>query len=108
MSCQFQKERINCKFLYWIGSVGCPKRILVHNEGEFTNEELITLCENFNIRICTTAAESPCSNGLIEQHNAVLQLTVTKTIEEVKCDLDMAVAWAISAKNSFKKVNHDM
>ena len=43
-----------------------------------------TLCENFNIRICSTAAESPWSNVLIERHNAILCLTVTKTMEDIK------------------------
>ena len=44
-------------------------------------------------------------NGLVERHNAILGLTVAKTIEETKCDLEMAVAWAVSAKNSLKNVN---
>ena len=75
------------------------------NGGEFANDEFITFCENLNIRICITAAESPWSNGLVEHHNAILGLTVTKTIEETKCNLDIAVAWAVSAKNSLKNVN---
>lgn len=92
-------------FQCWIGSFGYPNKILVDNGGEFANDEFITFCENLNIRICTTAAESPWSNGLVERHNAVLGLTVAKTIEDTKCDLDIAVAWAVSAKNSLKNVN---
>ena len=64
-----------------------------------------TLCENFNVRICTTAAESPWSNSLIERHNAILGLTVTKTMNDIKCDLHLAVSWAVSVKNSLKNVH---
>ena len=92
-------------FQCWIGSFEYPNKILVDNGGEFANDEFITFCENLNTRICTTAAESPWSNGLVERHNAILGLTVTKTIEETKCNLDIAVAWAVSAKNSLKNVN---
>ena len=56
------------------------KKNLVDNGGELDNTEFETLCENFNIKIYTSAAESPWSNGLIERHNAILDLTVTKTI----------------------------
>ena len=47
-----------------------------------------------------TAVESPWSYWLVERYNAILGLTVTKTIEDTKCDPDVAVAWAVSAKNS--------
>ena len=54
----------------------------------------------FNIRICNTAAESPWSNSLIEKrYNAVLDLTVTKN-EDIKCYLQLAVSWAVSAKKN--------
>ena len=74
-------------------------KILIHNT------EFQTLCENFNIRICTTAAESPWSNSLIEKHNVVLGLAVAKTLEDINCDLQLAVSWAVSAKNSLKNVH---
>ena len=32
-------------------------------------------------------------------------LTVSKMIEEAKCDLYVAIAWKVSAKNSLKNVN---
>ena len=89
-------------FPYWIGIFGHPNKILVDNDGEFDNTEFQALCENFNISICTTAVESPWRNGLIERHNAVFGLTVTKTMEDIKCDLQLAVSWAVSAKNSSK------
>ena len=35
----------------------------------------------------------------------MLRLTVSKIIKEVNCDLDMAVVWAVSDKNSLKNVH---
>ena len=98
-----KKELIVKKiFQYWIGIFGHPNKILVDNDGEFDNTEFQTLCDNFNIRICTTAAESPWSNSLIERRTAILGLTVTKSMEDIKCDLQLAVSWTVSAKNSLK------
>ena len=47
---------------------------------------------------------TPWCNGLVERHNGV-RLTVSKTIEETNCDLNVAVAWAVSAKTSLQIVN---
>ena len=94
-----RKEEIVKKvFQHWISVFGHAKKFSVDNRGEFCNEEFITFCENLNIRICTTAAESPWSNGLVERHNTVLGLTISKTMNDTNCDLDVAVAWAISAE----------
>ena len=46
---------------------------LVDNGGEFNNNEFISFCENFNMNIKMTAAESPWSNGLVERHNGIRQ-----------------------------------
>ena len=61
--------------------------------------------ENLNIRICTTAAGSPRSNGLVERHNAVLGNMSTKIMAEQSCSLEVAGAWAISTKNSLQNVH---
>ena len=55
--------------------------------------------------MCTTNAESPWSNGPTETQNAVLSVTMTKTIKYTQCDLEFAVDWAIGAKNSFNSNN---
>ena len=81
-------------------------RILEDNGGEIANKEFKTLCENLNIWKSTTAAQSPCNNSLIEPHNAFLGLITTEVkIIEGTCDLNMAVAWVISATSSLKNVN---
>ena len=100
-----KEEVVKKLFENWITIFGNPGKILVDNGGEFCNKELITFCENLNVRICTTAAESPWSNGLVERHNAVLGLTVSKTMEDAHCDLNIALAWGVSAKNALKNVH---
>ena len=32
-------------------------------------------------------------------------LTVNKTMKEIKCDLQLAISWAVSAKNILKNVH---
>ena len=85
--------------------MGPPKKFLVDNGGEFHNDEFRSLCEIVNIRICTTAGESPWSNGIVERHNATLGFSVQKMIDDLKCDLSLAVAWAVSAKDALHNVN---
>ena len=84
----------------WIRIFGHPKYFLWDNGGEFDNNDTKELCEKFNIHIKTTAAESPWSNGLCERANAILQNMVLKVMEDSKCSLDLAIPWAISAKNA--------
>ena len=57
-----------------------------------------------NIRLLTSTAESPWSNGLIERHNAIVDYTITKTIEDAGCELKLALLWPVAAKNSQKNV----
>ena len=52
----------------------------------------------------TTAGESPFSNGTIERHNLVVSESMKKTIQDVKCLSEIALAWAISAQKSLQ--NH--
>eukprot|EP00111_Clytia_hemisphaerica_P021079 TCONS_00062116-protein len=59
-------------FDIWIKIFGYPNKFLVDNGGEFDNQEFQDFCENLNIKIKTTAAESPWSNGLVERHNGII------------------------------------
>ena len=61
--------------------------------------------EKLNTKVKSTAAESPWSNGVNERHNGVLGEMVMKTLEDSRCSLQTAVAWAVSAKNSLSNVN---
>ena len=52
----------------------------------------------------TTAGESLFSNGIVERHNKILFEAMMKTVDDVKCEPDIALAWSVSAKNSLQ--NH--
>ena len=61
--------------------------------------------EKLGVETVTTAAESPFSNGICERHNAILFKTMSKTLVDTKCDPDLALAWAVSAKNALQNRN---
>ena len=84
----------------WVSHFGQPRRFLADNGGEFSNKVYAELCEQFNIEMAQTAAESPFSNGICERHNGVLKLSILKTIEDTHCSLQTALCWAVAAKNS--------
>ena len=90
---------------HWVALFGAPRRIMSDNGGEFNNEKFRSMCENFNIQVMCTAAESPWSNGVCERLNAVLKNNVLKIQEENKCTLDTALAWAVAARNALHN-NH--
>ena len=58
--------------------------------------------EKLNVVTLTTAGECPFSNGTVEHHNLVVSESMKKTIQDVKCLPEVALAWAISAKNSLQ------
>ena len=96
---KWKEEIIKQVFRIWVSIFGSPKKFLVDNGGEFNNEDFRSLCENVNICILTTAAESSWSNGLVEKWFG------TKTMEDAGCNLELTLSWAVAAKNSLKNVN---
>ena len=88
-------------FVSWIAIFGAPSKIITDNGGEFNNNEMRALGESFNIKVLSTAAESPWSNGIVERLNAVLGNMVSKISEDANCDVHTALAWAVSARNAF-------
>ena len=95
---------ISAIFKHWISYFGSPKSFLSDNGREFDNHLFRDLCQNLNIIVRTTAAQSPWSNGLNERHNGILGESVHKTLEEVGCSLEVALGWAVAAKNSLSNV----
>ena len=83
--------------MYHGSQFGAPKKIFSDNGGEFNNDEMRALGEAFNIKIITTAAESPWSNGICERLNGVLGDLVMKVLDDAKCDIQIALAWAVAA-----------
>ena len=92
-------------FNHWICIFGTPEKFLSDNSGEFVNDEFIELAEKFNIRILTTAAEDPWSNGLCERHNAILSDLTRKVQMYANRDIHMALRWAVAAKTSMTNIH---
>ena len=89
----------------WIAIFGPPEKFITDNGGEFANPHFIELCESMNIRILTTAAYSPWSNGLVERHNATLAEMLHRVLADQKTSIENALAWSLQAKNSLANVN---
>ena len=60
------------------------------------------MSEKLNIETATTAGESPFSKGTAERQNKTLMVAMEKTTRDVKCEQDIASAWAVSAKMLFQ------
>ena len=91
-------------FEHWIAIFGPPKMILSDNGLEFNNAAMRELGNLLNIEIKTTAAESPWSNGITERHNAIIANMMKKILFDRKCSVELALLWAVSAKNSLSNV----
>ena len=77
-------------FRSWISIFGGPRKLLSDNGCEFNNEEVRTLGGHFNMKILTTPAESPWSNGVCERLNADIAERVAKIASDTQCDLETA------------------
>jgi hypothetical protein len=91
---------VSAIFKHWIAMFGAPKKFLSDNGREFNNDIMACLGDSFNITLLCTAAESPWSNGICERLNCILNISVQRIIEDVNCDLETALAWAVAARNS--------
>ena len=78
-------------FTSWISLFGSPKKLLSDNGGEFNNSQMRQLGETFNIRLMTTAAESPWSNGVCERLNGVLGDSVRKIMNDSSCNIKICL-----------------
>ena len=96
---------IKAIFEIWLQVWGSPEKFLVDNGGEFANSHFVDLAERFGIRVMTTAAYSPWSNGTVERHNGILAEMLDKLLDDNKLDIDIAIAWCINSKNSLASVN---
>ena len=91
----------------WIlGLYGAPENILVDNGGEFYNQHFKDLCNNMNIRLYASSAESPWQNGLCERNHSLTDKIMEKMFQE---DSSLTVPRALSAatfaKNCLVNVN---
>lgn len=58
------------------------------------------LDEAFNMKVMTIAAESPWHNGVCVRLNVVIGNMAGRIILDINCDLEVALAWSVSACNS--------
>ena len=86
-------EIIRCVYLIWIAYFGSPKKFLSDNGGEFFDETYREMNEKLNVVTLTTAGESSFSNGSVERHNLVVSESLKKTVQDVKCLLQVALVW---------------
>ena len=91
---------IKALFQMWISVFGAPLKFMSDNGGEFANYEFLSLCERFNITVKTTPAESPWCNGIVERNNQTIARSMDKIIEDTQCSKEIALCWAVNAKNS--------
>ena len=67
----------------WVYNLfGCPKKFLADNGGEFANQLYREMCENLNVDILKTGAESPWQNGLVERNHCMVDMMLGKMLEE--------------------------
>ena len=70
-----------------------PKWFLFDYGTEFLNFPFQEMCELINVVECKTAVESPWSNGLCEQNNAVVDITVKESMtDDPACPSPRALA----------------
>ena len=89
-------------FQLWIQYFGAPLKLHSDCGGEFCNSVLEEMNHKLGIETSTTPGEAPFSNAIVERNNAVLYEAMMKTIEDCKCDREIALAWAVSAKNALQ------
>ena len=104
-------KRISRKYPYevvqafmsaWLATgYGTPEEILIDNGGEFTADEIKEMTSVLNVKVNTTAANSPFSNGVCERNHAVMDTMLLKLqAENPKTPLDDLISWACTVKNS--------
>lgn len=99
---KFPCEVVQAVMSGWLAvGYGSPEEILIDNGGEFTAEEIKEVTSVLNIKVNTTAANSPFSNGVCERNHAVVDSMLLKLqAEHPEMSLDDLLSWACTAKNS--------
>ena len=88
----------------WLAYFGAPRKMHSDCGGEFSNEILRECNDKFGIETSTTPGDAPFANGIVERANPMLFESAMKTMNDVKCSLETAVAWSVSAKNCLQNV----
>lgn len=87
----------------WIEVFGLMGSIMTDNGGEFSSDEMCEVMFVLNVRVITTAAESPFQNGLCERVHSVTDMMLLKLEEEnVRTDSQTLPCWANMVRNSLQ------
>ena len=90
----------------WVAVFGVMGSIMMDNGGEFSSDETREVMSMLNVRLLTTAAESPFQNGLCERVHAVTDMMLLKLTEENQStDSQTLLGWANIARNALQMWN---
>lgn len=86
----------------WIGTgYGTPDEFLMDNGGEFIGEDMMEMCSLLNVKVNTTAASCPFSNGVCERNHAVVDCMLNKLeYDHPEKSIDVLLSWACASKNA--------
>ena len=73
---------VNALMQNWVGVFGEMGSMMTDNGEEFNADEMRGVMSILNVRVLTTAAESPFKNGLCERVHAVTDMMLLKLEEE--------------------------
>ena len=97
---------VNALMQRWIGVFGNMESIMTDHGGEFSSGEMREIMSILNVKVITTAAESPFQNELCERVHSVTDRMLLKLEEEnQKLDNHTLLLWANMARNSLQMWN---
>ena len=90
----------------WIGVFGVMGAIMTDNGGEFSSDEMREVASILNVKLCTSAAESPFQNGLCERVHAVTDMMLVKLEGDYSSVNEQSLlSWANMARNALQMWN---
>ena len=90
----------------WVAVFGTMGSIMTDNGGEFSSDEMREVASILNVRLITTAADSPFQNELCERVHSVTDMMLLKHMEEnKKTESHTLLSWANMARNSLQMWN---
>ncbi|CAC5417516.1 unnamed protein product [Mytilus coruscus] len=90
----------------WIGIFGVIGTILTDNGGEFSSDEMREVASILNVKVYTTAGESPFQNGLCEGVHAITDTMLMKLQADYRQVNDQSLlCWANMTRNALQMWN---
>jgi len=100
------RDVVDVMMKHWIGVFGVMGCVLTDNGGEFSSNEMREVMSILNVKVCTTAGESPFQNGLCERVHAVTDMMLMKLeAENPGVESQALLGWANMARNSLQMWN---